>query len=85
MALELLHKLGGEHTLHCGGNFLNALVNNTVGANVYILTFGRVYSALIGTDVESDNDCVGRCCQHYVALCNTSDCGVDDSDLYLVV
>ena len=56
---QILAELGIEHTLHCRLDLLQALVNDAIGANVNVLTLCRVDRALIGSDVESDDDRIG--------------------------
>ena len=82
---QVLAILGREHTLHSCLDLLKALVNDAVGAYVYILTLGGIKRGLIGTNVEANDDRIGCCRKGDVTLGDTACCCVDNANLDFLV
>ena len=85
VAEKVLAELGCEHTLHCCLDLFQALVDNAIGAYVYVLTLCRVKRGLIGTNVEADDNCVGCCSKGNVTLGDTACRCVNNANLNFLV
>ena len=74
-----------QHSLDRGGDLLDTLINDTIGADIHALQSRRIQRRLIGTYIEAHDDGVGSGCQHDVSFDDTADAGMDDIDFYFFV
>ena len=85
MTKDVLAVNGFKHSLDSRFDFLNALINNSVCADVNSLRLRGVECRLVGTDVEADNDSIRSVCKHNVVFSNAADARMNNVDLDLIV
>ena len=77
MTDHLLLVYGIQHTLHGSFDIFDGLVDDLVQTYIHALSLCGCLGSRIGTDVESDDDRVGRTCQGYVGLVDGTYAAVD--------
>ena len=85
MTDNLLLVYGIQHTLHGSFHILDSLVDDLVQTYIHALSLCGCLGSRIGTNVESDDDCVGRTCQRYVGLIDGTYAAVDTFNYYFFV
>ena len=55
-----------KHTLHGRLNIFDCLIDDPIQSHIHSLTFGSCLGGCIGTDIETDNNCIGGTCQGYI-------------------
>ena len=78
-------KLGRQHTLHGGLNFIDGIVDHPVVADVHVGTLDGCLGTGIGTDIEAHDDGTGGGGQQHVAFVDGAHAGMDhpDPDLFV--
>ena len=82
---QSLPVLGGQHTLHGGSDFVNAVVDNPVHPHIHVLPHRAIPGRRVRPDIESHDDGAGGGGQHHVGLVHRAHAAVDDPDVYFLV
>ena len=85
MTDDLLLVYGIQHTLHGSFHIFDGLVNDLVQTYIHALSLCGCLGRRIGTNVESDDNRVGRTCQRHVGLIDGTYAAVNTFYYYLVV
>ena len=74
-----------QHTLHGSFDIFDGLVDDLVQTYIHALSLCGCLGSRIGTDIESDDDRIGRTCQRYVGLIDGTYAAVDTFYYYFFI
>ncbi len=78
-------ELRRKHTLHGSLYLVDAVIDYTVHAHIYICASRVVTSGTIGSDIKADDDSSGGRGKHNIRLIYRTDAAVDNLYAHLVV
>ena len=85
MADNRLSEFRSQHALHCRLYLIYAVVNDTVHANIHIVSRGVVTGGVVRTDIKANDNRAACGRKHYVGLAYSTHGGVNYLYPYLVV